>query len=104
LDRTCPTRHAPAHFQLPLQELLNEFVKRREFFHFHHLELVDKVDEMLEAGVEMGFSRKQHDVLKVGVVDVRVNSEQSLKDHLYYVDKVSGERNAQLTRENLFVV
>jgi hypothetical protein len=38
------------------------------------------------------------------VVDVRVNSEQSLKDHLNYVDEVSGERDAQLTRENLLVV
>ena len=59
---------------------------------------------MLEAGVEMGFSREQHNVLKVGVVNVRVNSEQTLKDHLNYVDKVSGKRDAQLTRENLLVV
>ena len=59
---------------------------------------------MLEAGVEMGLSAQQHDVLEMRVVDVRINSEQALENDLDDCLKVSGEWNAKGARENLLVV
>jgi hypothetical protein len=42
--------------------------------------LTDKIDEMLEACVQMVFKPKGHDMLKVRVVDVCINSEESFED------------------------
>jgi len=37
---------------------------------------------MLEASVEMCLCRQEHNVLEMGVIDMRVHSEQSLEDDL----------------------
>ena len=50
-------------------------MQRREFFLLYELELVDEVDEVFKACVEVGLCGEQHDVLEVGVVDVGVDSE-----------------------------
>lgn len=89
---------------LALEELLDELVERGELFHFDHLELVDEVDEMLEAGVEVSLCAEQHHVLKVGVVDVRVDSKKSLEDHSDDVHEVAGEGHSERAREHFFVV
>ena len=57
-------------------------MERREFFGLDKRELVDKVDKVLEAGVEMRLCAQEHNVLEVCMVDVRVNTEQALEDHL----------------------
>ncbi len=59
---------------------------------------------MLEAGVQVGLSREQHDVLEVSVVDVGVHSEQAFEDHLDDVHEVLGELHSQLTGEDLLIV
>ena len=46
---------------------------------------------MLEAGIQMSFCRQKHYVLEVGVVNVRVHSEQPLEDNFNNVDEVFGE-------------
>ena len=43
-------------------------------------------------------------MLEVGVVDVRIDSEQSLEDHFNNSCEVLGEWNAELAREDFFVV
>ena len=68
------------------------------------MKLVNEVDEMLETGVQMGLSAKKHDVLEVGVVNVSINSKQTLEDHFDNVLKVLGEGYSQLAREDLLIV
>ena len=52
----------------------------------------------------MGLSAEEHDVLEMGMVNVGVNSEQTLEDNLYNVLKVFGEWNSQLAWEDLLIV
>ena len=66
--------------------------------------MIDEVDEVFEASVEVSLRREQHDVLEVSVVDVRVHSEQPLEDHLDNVQEVLGEGHTNRTREDLLVV
>ncbi len=66
--------------------------------------LVNKVDEMFEAGIQMGLSREKHDVLEMRVIDVGVHSEQPLKYHLDNCLKVTREGHTQSARENLLVI
>ena len=62
-------------FILAFLELLNEFSKRSQFASVYQVELVDKVDEMFEAGIEMSLSGQKHNVLKVSVINVSVHPE-----------------------------
>ncbi len=59
---------------------------------------------MFEASIEMSLSTKEHNVLEVSVIDVRIYSKQSLKDYLYDIDEVFGEGHSELTREYFLVV
>ena len=79
-------------------------MERCQFFSLDQRKLVDKVYKVLEARVEMCFSREQHDVLEMRVVDVRIHSEQTFEDDFYDCFKVSWERNTKGTREYFFVV
>lgn len=74
--------------------MLDELRKRSELLRVHQLELVDEVDEVLEAGIEVRLRREQHDVLEVGMVDVCIHSEEPLEDYLYDVHEVLGEGNS----------
>ena len=79
-------------------------MERCQLFSLNQRKLVDKVYKVLEARVEMCFSREQHDVLEMRVVDVRIHSEQTFEDDFYDCFKVSWERNTKGTREYFFVV
>jgi hypothetical protein len=59
---------------------------------------------VFEAGVEVRFSREQHNVLEVCVVDVSVNSEQSFEDYLDDVHEIARKWDANLAREYFFIV
>jgi hypothetical protein len=59
---------------------------------------------VFKACVEVRLSRQEHYVLKMGVVYVGIHSEKSFEYYLYYAQEIARERNAHLTRENLFVV
>ena len=50
-------------------------MQRSELFALDKLELVDEVDEMFKACVEMSLSWKQHDVLEVCMVYVSIDTE-----------------------------
>ena len=59
---------------------------------------------MLETGVQMGFGREQHNVLEVRVVNMGVNSEESLEDNLDDCFEVAREGHAQRTGEDFFII
>ena len=98
-----PSRTA-ARLQLTLHELLDQFVQRRKLLRLYKLELIDVVDEVLEARVQMSLCREQHYVLEVRVVDMRVHSEETLENHLNYVHKIARKRYSDRTGKHLFVV
>ena len=79
-------------------------MQRCEFFSFHQRKLVDEVDEVLEACVEMRLCRQQHDVLEVSVVDVSIHSEQSLEDHFDDCFEIARKWYSKGTGENLLVI
>ncbi len=85
---TCKAR---ADFHPSFHELLNQFMQGCQFFSFYQLKLVDVVDEMLETRVEMRFCWEQHHMLEVGVVNVRVNPEETLEYDFDDVDEVTRE-------------
>ena len=79
-------------------------MQRGQLFGLDKRELVDEVDEVLEARVQVRLGWKQHDVLKMRVVDVRIHAEQTLEDHLDDSLEVARERNSERARENLLVI
>ena len=79
-------------------------MERGQLLGLDERELVDEVDEVFEAGVQVRFCREQHDVLEVRVVNVRVHTEQTLEDHFDYGFEVSGEGDSKGTREDFFII
>ena len=79
-------------------------MQRCQLFRLDQRELVDKVDKVLEARVQMGFSRQEHYVLEMRVVDVCVYSEQAFEDDFDDSFKVAREGNTQSAWEDLFVI
>jgi hypothetical protein len=89
---------------LALLELLDEVSEGGEVLLLDEFELVDEVDEMLEAGVEVVLEAEADDVGEVGVVDVRVDPEQALEDGLDLLQEVLGEGHAHHAGEEGLVV
>jgi len=52
----------------------------------------------------VGLCGEKHNVLEVGVINVCINSEESLENHFYDSFKVTREGNTQGARENLFII
>ena len=52
----------------------------------------------------MSFRREQHYVLEMCMINMSIDSEQTFEYNLNDIDKVLGERNSKLARENLFVI
>ena len=59
---------------------------------------------MLETSVQVRLSSQEHNVLEVGVVDVRVHSEKSFENYFDDVHEVLREGDAESTGEDYFVV
>lgn len=59
-------------------ELLDQVLQRSKLTPVDEVELLDKENEVLEGGVEMGLLLQLHHRVKVLVVDVSVNPEQAL--------------------------
>lgn len=89
---------------LSLFELLYKLGKGCELFGIDQIELIDEVDEVLETGVQVGLCTQKHDVLEVGVVDVCIDTEQPLEDHLDDVEEVLWEGHTKSAREDLLIV
>ena len=80
-------------FVLAFFELLNQLCQRCQLLCIHQIELINEVYKVLETSVQVGLCTQEHDVLKVGVVNVRIHSEQSFEYHLYNVEEVLWERD-----------
>ena len=83
---------------------MDQFGKGREFFGIYEVELVDEVDEMLEARVEVSLRREKHDVLKVRVVDVCIHSEETLENDCDDVEEIFREGDTEGTGEDLLII
>lgn len=79
-------------------------MQRRHLPSINELELLYKVVEVLEAGVEMRFLSKRNDLVEVGVVYMCVYSKQSFKDVFYDLLEVLREGHVHTRRENGFIV
>ena len=49
---------------------------------------MDKIDETLEGGVKMTLFLKGYDIIKVGVINVSINTEQPFHNCLCYRNEV----------------
>ena len=83
---------------------MDQLGKGRKLFGIYEVKLVDEVDEMLEARVEVGLCREEHDVLEVCVVDVSIHSEETRENDLDDVEEIFGEGNTEGAGEDLLVV
>ena len=83
---------------------MDQFGKGRELFSIYEVKLVDEVDEVLEACVEVGLCREEHDVLKVCVVDVSIHSEETLENDLDDIEEIFREGDTEGAGEDFFVV
>jgi len=75
-----------------LGKSIDELLQRLKLFLINQLELFDEVVEMFEARVKMGFFSQVNNLLKMRVVDVSVNSKQTLEDVLDNVFEVLWKR------------
>ena len=68
------------------------------------VELINEINKVLEASVQMRLCLQKHNVLKVGVIDVRVYPEQSFENYLDNTHKVFWEGHTQLAGEYFFII
>ena len=54
---------------------------------------MSKEDEVLKASVQMSLLFETNNLLKVGMIDVRVNPKQPLEYRLYHIPEVHWERS-----------
>lgn len=85
-------------------ELLDELLERCELSLIDEVELLDKEDEVLEAGVEVGLLAQLHDLGEVLVVDVGVHAEQALQDGLGDGQEVLREGHAWKGRKQMHLL
>jgi nucleosome binding factor SPN SPT16 subunit len=71
---------------------------------FYKSKLVNEVNKVFEASVEMVFCTQTHNMLEVSVINVSINSEQSLEDHFNDADEVFRKWNANLTWKDLLTI
>ena len=79
-------------------------MQRCEFLGFDQRELIDEVDKVFEAGVEMSFRREKHNVLEMSVIYMCIDSEKSFKYDLDDCFEIPRERYTQGTWEYLFII
>lgn len=84
--------------------MLDEFGQRCQFLLLHQLELVDEVDKVLEARVEVVLEPQRQDLLEVRMVDVRVHSEHPFEYGFYDLAERLRKRYSDLTRKDGLVV
>lgn len=59
---------------------------------------------MLEASVEMCLCTQQHDVLEMRVINMSIDPEKSLENHLDYIHEILRKGYAQSTWEDLLII
>lgn len=74
-------------------ELLDQLLKGREFLPINQIKLLNKENKVLEGGVEVRLLLQLDNRVKVLMVDVSVNTEESLQNGLGHRHKVLWERD-----------
>lgn len=80
-------------------KLLNQVLQWGKLSPVDKVELLDKENEVLEGGVEVGLLLQVDDGVEVLVVDVGVDAEQPLQDGLGHRHEVLGERHTNFGGE-----
>jgi len=86
------------------RETVDQILQRRQLFAFNQIELMDKEDKMLEAGVQVLDRFQMLDCLEVFVVDVSVHPEQPLHYRLRHLWKIARKWFSNVRREDVFVI
>jgi len=74
-------------------EIINQVLQRSHLPPVYKLEFLYEVVEVFEAGVKMSLFSQGHNLVEMRVVDMRVDSKQSLEDIFNDLLEVPGERN-----------
>lgn len=85
-------------------KLLNQVLQWSKLSPVDEVELLNKENEMLEGGVEMGFLLQLHHRVEMLVVDVSVNPEQTLQDGFCHRHEVLGKGNSNLGGEKCLII
>lgn len=75
-------------------ELLYQLREGCQLLLLDQLELIDEEDEVFEAGIQMILQSETENHLEVRVVDMSVDSKQSLENGLDHGEEVFGEGNS----------
>lgn len=78
-------------------ELLNQLWKRRQFLFLDQTKLVDKENEVLEAGVQVILQTQSQNHLKVRMVDMGVYSEQPLENCSHHLHEIFRKSHPYIT-------
>lgn len=70
----------------------------------NEVELLNKENEVLEGGVEVGLLLQLHHRVKMLVVDVSVNPEQALQDGFGHRHEILGKGNSDLGGEKCLII
>jgi len=79
-----------------LCQAIDQFLQGHQLLLIHQCELLNEINKMLEACVEVGFLAEGYDFGEVTVVDVCVDSEEAFEDIFDYALEVFRERNTDL--------
>lgn len=85
-------------------KLLNQVLQGSELSSVDEVELLNKENEVLEGGVEVGLLLQLHDRVKMLMVDVSVNPEQALQDGFGHGHEVFGEGNSNLRGKKCLII
>lgn len=85
-------------------KLLNQVLQGSELSSVNEVELLNKENEVLEGGVEVGLLLQLHDGVKMLMVDVSVNPEQTLQDGFGHRHEVFGEGNSNLRGKKCLII
>ena len=91
-------------FPSSFPELLDQLSQRRKLLLVYKLKPINKEDKVLETSIEVVLHPQAHDVLEVGVINMRVNPEEPLKDDFDGGTEVLGERDPDLGGEKVLIV
>jgi len=89
--------------RIPCQ-LVNQLLEWNKFPLLNQIEFLDEKDKVLEGSVEVSFLSQLNNFVKVLMIDVCVDTEQSFKDCLGGGQKSSRKRNSDFGREKLLVI
>lgn len=85
-------------------KLLDQVLQGSKLSSVDEVELLNKENEMLEGGVEVGLLLQLHHRVKMLVVDVSVNPEQTLQDGFGHGHEVLGEGNSNLGGKKCLII